>query len=76
MSLHHLVVQQHHIALLPAQPHVDGFAHAADLVQRRCVVIRPAELQNLIIQKLVTSRAVYPPQTETQKGSYLVVQLG
>lgn len=29
------------------QPRVNGFAHAADLVQRWCVVVWPAKLQNL-----------------------------
>lgn len=61
--LRHLVVQHHHVARVSVQPRVDGLAHAADLVQRRRVVVRPAEFQNLGGGLLgdVGSRFVYDP---------------
>lgn len=43
----YLVVQYHHVARVSIEPGVDGLAHAADLVQRRCMVVWPAKLQNL-----------------------------
>lgn len=42
-----LVVQHHHVARVSAQPRVDGLAHAANLVQSRCVMVRPAKLHHL-----------------------------
>lgn len=47
MSRLYLVVQHHDVARVSVEPHVDGLAHAADLVQRRCVEVWPAELHNL-----------------------------
>lgn len=44
----HLVVQHHDVARVSVEPRVDGFAHAADFVQRWRVKVRPAKLQNLI----------------------------
>lgn len=43
----YLVVQHHHITRVSTQPRVDGLAHAADLVQCRCVMVRPAKLHHL-----------------------------
>lgn len=43
----HLVVQHHHIVRVAIEPCIDGLAHAADLVQRRRVVVRPAEVEDL-----------------------------
>lgn len=40
-------MQHHHVAGVSVEPHVDGLAHAADLVQRRCVVVQPAKFQDL-----------------------------
>lgn len=46
-SSSYLVVQHHHVARVSAQPRVDGLAHAADLVQRRSVMVGPAKLHHL-----------------------------
>ena len=43
----YLIEQDHHVAEVSMEPGVHGLAHAADLVQRRGMLIRPAEVQDL-----------------------------
>lgn len=43
----HLVVYDHHVVAVRTQPGVHGLADAADLVQGRSVVVRPAKVQHL-----------------------------
>lgn len=43
----HLVVYDHHVVAVGGQPRVHGFADAADFVQSRSMVVRPAEIYDL-----------------------------
>ena len=42
-----LVVYDHHVVTVGAQPRVHGLTDAADLIQGRSMVVRPAEVQHL-----------------------------
>lgn len=43
----HLVVQHHHVVSRRVQPRVHRFANAADLLQCRCMQVRPPKIQHL-----------------------------
>lgn len=47
VSCTHLVMDDDHITAVCAQPSVHGFTDAADFVQGRSVVVRPAKVQHL-----------------------------
>jgi len=44
----YLVEQDNHIAEVSMEPGVHGLAHAANLIQRRCMLVWPAEVQDLM----------------------------
>lgn len=46
-SCTHLVMDDHHVTAVCAQPSVHGLTDAADFVQGRSVVVRPAKVQHL-----------------------------
>lgn len=52
----HLVVDDHHVVGVRAQPRVHGLADAADLVQGRSVVVGPAKVQHLRDQRRLSVR--------------------